>query len=324
MSPLSSRPAPSLGDNGLLSSVSRCRSLLPAPVSNSEGSTSGSDQGPSLPSLRPRANLTKIACESCRKRKAKCCGERPKCRGCINRGVQCHYQDSGRDQHVLKRKYDEIQKKANTYEQLYHLLTCLPEREAQGILRRLREGADVATTTRQVKDGDLPLQPAWSPETRLHYEFPYSTSMPAALLSPDNPYLGSPVFEITSHALPQSAEQTEVWASQSEMSSKYRPLLPNTTPASSSTEDASGSQSQSSLSGLVQIPRTGIRAACESCREKTRCNGGRPMCNRCIETTTECIYRTDEEEKKVSALERRNGEVIAELEQLRELSLELC
>ncbi|KAJ3455123.1 hypothetical protein MRS44_013723 [Fusarium solani] len=188
MSPQSSRPAPSLGDNGLLSSVSRCRSLLPAPVSNSEGSTSGSDQGPSLPSLRPRANLTRIACESCRKRKAK---------------------DSDRDQHVLKRKYDEIQKKANTYEQLYHLLTCLPEREAQGILRRLREGADVATTTRQVKDGDLPLQPAWSPETRLHYEFPYSTSMPAALLSPDNPYLGSPVFEITSHALPQSAEQTE-------------------------------------------------------------------------------------------------------------------
>ncbi|KAF3361342.1 Putative catechol O-methyltransferase 2 [Verticillium dahliae VDG1] len=126
------------------------------------------------------------------------------------------------------------------------------------------------------------------------------------------------------------------------MSSKYRPLLPNTTPASSSTEDASGSQSQSSLSGLVQIPRTGIRAACESCRKKktrvrpsstwllilfrksckftrVQCNGGRPMCNRCIETTTECIYRTDEEEKKVSALERRNGEVMAELEQLREL-----
>uniref|UniRef100_A0A0C4BL37 Uncharacterized protein n=1 Tax=Fusarium oxysporum (strain Fo5176) TaxID=660025 RepID=A0A0C4BL37_FUSOF len=90
------------------------------------------------------------------------------------------------------------------------------EREVQGILRRLREGADVATTMRQVKDGDLPLQPAWAPGTRLHYEFPYSTSMPAALLSPDNPYLGSTVFEITSHALPQSAEQTEAWASQPE------------------------------------------------------------------------------------------------------------
>lgn len=116
----------------------------------------------------------------------------------------------------LKRKYDEIREKSNIYEQLCYLLTYLPEREVQGILRRLREGADVATTMRQVKDGDLPLQPAWAPGTRLHYEFPYSTSMPAALLSPDNPYLGSTVFEITSHALPQSAEQTEAWASQPE------------------------------------------------------------------------------------------------------------
>jgi hypothetical protein len=69
---------------------------------------------------------------------------------------------------------------------------------------------------RQVKDGDFLIQPAWASETRLHYEFPYSTSMPTVLFSPDNPYLGLPVFEITSHALPQSAEQTEIWASQIE------------------------------------------------------------------------------------------------------------
>jgi len=88
---------------------------------------------------------------------------------------------------------------------------------------------------RQVKNGDLPLQPAWAPVTRLHYKFPYSTSMPAALLSPDNPYLGSTVFEITSHALPQSAEQTESWASQSEaiymtpynMAELMDPYIPN-------------------------------------------------------------------------------------------------
>ncbi|KAH7205487.1 uncharacterized protein BKA55DRAFT_586938 [Fusarium redolens] len=39
-----------------------------------------------------------------------------------------------------------------------------------------------------------------------------------------------------------------------------------------------------------------------------QCTGGRPMCQRCIETTT-----------KISALESRNSEVITELEQLREL-----
>ncbi|KAJ4023756.1 hypothetical protein NW761_014378 [Fusarium oxysporum] len=104
------------------------------------------------------------------------------------------------------------------------------------------------------------------------------------------------------------------------MSSRYRPLLPNTTPASSSTEDASGSQSQSSLSGLTKIQRAGTRTACESCRKKkTRCNGGKPMCKRCIETTTDCIYRTDEEEKSLLALEGRNSELMTELEQLREL-----
>lgn len=65
-------PSPSLGDNGLPSGVPGFRTLLPAPVSNSEGTSSGSDRGPSLRShLPPRVNLTKIACEPCRKRKAK-------------------------------------------------------------------------------------------------------------------------------------------------------------------------------------------------------------------------------------------------------------
>ncbi|EXA31588.1 hypothetical protein FOVG_17130 [Fusarium oxysporum f. sp. pisi HDV247] len=104
------------------------------------------------------------------------------------------------------------------------------------------------------------------------------------------------------------------------MSNRYRPLLPNTTPGSSSTEDTSGSQSQSSLSGLIKIPRVGTRMACESCRKKKmRCNGGRTMCKRCIETTTDCIYRTDKEEKSILAVEGRNSELMTELEQLHEL-----
>ncbi|KAH6953645.1 hypothetical protein DER45DRAFT_576136 [Fusarium avenaceum] len=235
----SSPPLQSLAKR-MPSSIPGFRRLIPAPVSNSEdtssSSGSGSDQGPSLRSyLHPRTNLTKIACEPCRKRKAKCGGERPKCKACINRDLECHYQASDRDLPVLKRKYTEIQEKASNYEQLYQLLTCLPERESHGILRRIREGADIAKTIRQVKYGDLLLQLAWAPEKRLHYKFPYSTSMPAALLSPENPYLGSPVFEITSHALPQSAEQTEARASQSEtiymtpynMAELMDPYIPN-------------------------------------------------------------------------------------------------
>jgi hypothetical protein len=44
------------------------------------------------------------------------------------------------------------------YEQFCHLLRCLPERESNAILRRLRDGADAATIMQQVKDGDLLVQ----------------------------------------------------------------------------------------------------------------------------------------------------------------------
>ncbi|EXK25618.1 hypothetical protein FOMG_17719 [Fusarium oxysporum f. sp. melonis 26406] len=152
----SSRPSPSLSDNGSSASVPKFRRLLPGPALKSEGTTSGSDQGPSLRSgLRPRATQTKVACEPCRKRKAKCSGEHPKCSACINKGLECHYQASNQDLCVLKRKYDEIEEKASIYEQLHHFLISLPERESNGILRRLREGADAATIIRQAKDGDL-------------------------------------------------------------------------------------------------------------------------------------------------------------------------
>ncbi|KAH7186817.1 hypothetical protein DER44DRAFT_681310, partial [Fusarium oxysporum] len=80
-----------------------------------------------------------------------CRGKRPKCSGCLERGFQCHYQTSNWDQ------YDEMQEKPKPYEQFYHLLRCLPEREALDILRKFRNGALL-------------------PDILLHYEFPYSIS----------------------------------------------------------------------------------------------------------------------------------------------------
>ncbi|KAL5610949.1 hypothetical protein FOBRF1_007066 [Fusarium oxysporum] len=164
----SSRPHPPLSDKELSSSGSKLRELLPAPVLNFQGTSSDSSQGPSLqPRLHPRANLTKIACEPCRKRKAKCCGERPKCKACINKGLECHYQASSRDLPVLKRKYDEIQEKVNLYDRLYDLLVNLPEQDSHAILDRLREGPDAATTILQVDNDDLLLLLVSTSETRL-------------------------------------------------------------------------------------------------------------------------------------------------------------
>ncbi|KAL6917071.1 hypothetical protein FSST1_008566 [Fusarium sambucinum] len=155
----SSPPRLSLSDKGLPLNVPEFRRLLPAPVPGLEGTSSGSNQGPSLPSrLHPRTNHTKIACEPCRKRKAKCFGERPKCSDCINRDLDCYYQASDRDPRVLERLYGEAQEKNTMYEQFCHLLRCLSERESNAILRRLRDDVDVARIIQQVTDGDLLVQ----------------------------------------------------------------------------------------------------------------------------------------------------------------------
>lgn len=76
-------------------------------------------------------------------------------------------------------------------------MRTLPDREAQDVLQRLRSGADVAAILNQVKAGNLLLQMAVTPETRLRYEFPYRSEMPFDC-GPDNPYLDSLIYEAAS------------------------------------------------------------------------------------------------------------------------------
>ncbi|KAG5657875.1 hypothetical protein KAF25_007908 [Fusarium avenaceum] len=177
------------------STLPRFRKLLPASEQNPESTSSRSASASETGLLSPgtRAPLTKTACERCRKRKIKCGGERPTCKSCLRKGFECDYQ-TDQFMSVRKRKYDEIEERAGNFEQLYNLLRCLPEQDSQSILQRLRQGADVPTMIRQVKDGNLILQLAWAPNAQLQHDFPHFNSMPAALLSPG---ADSPLFQQT-------------------------------------------------------------------------------------------------------------------------------
>jgi hypothetical protein len=62
-------------------------------------------------------------------------------------------------------------------------------------MRRLRDGTDMKTIIRQIKDGDLLLQLSLVPETRYRYEFPFFPDMPSYLLQRSNPYLNSALYE---------------------------------------------------------------------------------------------------------------------------------
>lgn len=82
-------------------------------------------------------------------------------------------------------------------EEVFELLKNLPGQDAQDVLQRIRSKSDLETILNHIKTGDLLLQLAVVPETRFRYDFPYRSEMPEDYV-PDNPYLDSLIYEVTS------------------------------------------------------------------------------------------------------------------------------
>jgi hypothetical protein len=82
-------------------------------------------------------------------------------------------------------------------DQLLDLMKSAPENDAIEILRRARQGASHRDILNQIADGNLRLHLSLAPEVPRRYEFPFVPEMPAALITPENPYLRSPIYETT-------------------------------------------------------------------------------------------------------------------------------
>ncbi|KAH7029827.1 uncharacterized protein B0I36DRAFT_245517 [Microdochium trichocladiopsis] len=155
------------------------------------------------------------ACDHCRRRKVKCDGARPACKYCTKRGLACRYptlEGETRSQ-ALKRKYGELQSLEDPYVRVFAALRDRPEAEATALLRRLRQSDDVRFLARQIEQGDLLLQLALTPETNYRYEFPLKTTMPIHLLTPDNHYLDSLVYEWAPSTRPRDPPSSSALAS---------------------------------------------------------------------------------------------------------------
>jgi hypothetical protein len=98
---------------------------------------------------------------------------------------------------TLKRKYDAMSETKNSYEELVSYLVEMPDRDATGILHRMRAGADIKSILRHIKEGNLLLQLSLTPETKLRYTFPYLNAMPKALLFHDNSYLNTALYDVS-------------------------------------------------------------------------------------------------------------------------------
>ncbi|KAK1452446.1 hypothetical protein CMEL01_16762 [Colletotrichum melonis] len=149
---------------------------------------------------RRRSQPVPAACNTCRDHKRKqCTGERPACMFCVRRRSPCEYTTRPGEsrKQAMNRKHHEVQDRATVHEQALALLKNLPEAAAQDVFQRIRSGTDAATIVNLVQGGDLLLQMALAPETRLRYDFPYRSEMPG-IYTQNNPYLDSFIYEAVS------------------------------------------------------------------------------------------------------------------------------
>ncbi|KAF2154433.1 hypothetical protein K461DRAFT_129337 [Myriangium duriaei CBS 260.36] len=131
------------------------RPILPAPVQGQHGiaggGSSGGGSGPPHDKHEPKQKRAQIsvACEVCRRRKAKCDGVRPTCTPCQTRHLDCHYvADPDTTRMVtLKRKYQALtdrnhllESQNNTFRSLFDLLRGP---DANTVLEHIRSGASV-------------------------------------------------------------------------------------------------------------------------------------------------------------------------------------
>ncbi|XPS73622.1 hypothetical protein M3J09_005766 [Ascochyta lentis] len=80
----------------------------------------------------PRGKITSIACESCRKRKSKCDGVRPKCNTCQSKNLVCVYDvaEDGKTTTQLRAHVRRLAKELDDMKSVVSLLAMAPDRAA--------------------------------------------------------------------------------------------------------------------------------------------------------------------------------------------------
>ncbi|KAH7376999.1 hypothetical protein B0T11DRAFT_25571 [Plectosphaerella cucumerina] len=115
----------------------RYRELLPLPNGTSDSSstptTSSSSADPERDNVKRKRVGTQLACNECRRRKARCDGKRPACTACVKRSASCSYADK-------ESQGDPATVTASM--QVLDMLKSASESQALDILRLLRANGD--------------------------------------------------------------------------------------------------------------------------------------------------------------------------------------
>jgi hypothetical protein len=115
----------------------------------------------------------------------------PRCGACTTRDTECRYGET--EARKIRKRYEELKEKRTAHEELYDLLPLMTEGESAEVVRRIRSGAKAEALVQYVKEGSQLLSLSLPAETRTRYEFPYLTTIPAALR--ESIYFHSHIFD---------------------------------------------------------------------------------------------------------------------------------
>jgi hypothetical protein len=122
---------------------------------------------------------------------SQCDGVRPRCSSCATRDTDCRYGETEARQ--IRRRYEDLKGKRTAHEELFDMLSTMPEHDAADVFRRIRSGANAEALVRHVQEGSLVLGLSLAPRARPRFEFPYRATIPAALR--ESIYFRSHVFD---------------------------------------------------------------------------------------------------------------------------------
>ncbi|KAF6824341.1 C6 transcription factor [Colletotrichum musicola] len=132
-------------------------------------SQSADSSGEAKPRAASKRQVIAVACDNCRRRKAKCDGNRPKCQHCAKRGVDCHYEANQGEtvSLALKRKASVLENENAQYRDLFRMVCSKTEDEAQEIFRRIRVSGDPLRVLESIRQAEI-LLPSPAASDRVH------------------------------------------------------------------------------------------------------------------------------------------------------------
>ncbi|KAF4454241.1 hypothetical protein F53441_3241 [Fusarium austroafricanum] len=144
---------------------------VPGSTNPSESESRSPTNEPSLPSYRSRKRvLVAVACEGCRRKKAKCDGRKPTCSRCSFKSEACSYEPPPVPV-AVKKKYDSLIIENQQYRELFDAIQKKPDCEAQEIFNRLRASNQPLNVLESIRQAEVllpnPTANTWTDDPRL-------------------------------------------------------------------------------------------------------------------------------------------------------------